>query len=118
MASEIQMRLTGAFQAAVERYATDKEVDDDTEDVQDKDGKLSLTLLFRLDELNSRFLARESYLRNPVSTARGCFRRCYTMWCARLGSLPGTSWALWKVWGYLRRRRQEASGCFEGRGDL
>ena len=114
MASEIQMRLTGAFQAAVERYATDKEVNDDTEDVQDRDGKLASNLFWGLNELRIRFLARESYLRNPISTARGCFRRCYPLWCARLGSLPGTSWALWKVWGYLRCGRQEASGCSEG----
>lgn len=42
MPSEVQMKLTGAFQAAVERYATDKEVNAVEEGTQvDKDGKLA-----------------------------------------------------------------------------
>lgn len=39
MPSEIQMRLNKAFQAAVERYATDKEVNGDAEEAQDENGK-------------------------------------------------------------------------------
>jgi cohesin complex subunit SA-1/2 len=42
MPSEIQSRLGGAFQAAVERYATDKEINGEEESQADNDGKLAL----------------------------------------------------------------------------
>jgi hypothetical protein len=45
MPSEIQSRLGGAFQAAVERYATDKEINGEEESQADDDGKLAWPVL-------------------------------------------------------------------------
>ena len=56
MPSEIQSRLGGAFQAAVERYATDKETGEESQD--DDDGKLALP--GRAQKLIIRLLTRES----------------------------------------------------------
>jgi cohesin complex subunit SA-1/2 len=47
MPSEIQNKLGGAFQAAVERYASDRAIGEDEEEGEeqlDKDGKLPLSL--------------------------------------------------------------------------
>jgi len=57
MPSEIQSRLGGAFQAAVERYATDKEIGEE-ESQADDDGKLALP--GRAQKLITRLLTRES----------------------------------------------------------
>jgi hypothetical protein len=83
MPSEIQSRLGGAFQAAVERYATDKEINGE-EESQDNDGKLIRSLHW--PKADNRLLTRESKFRNPIPPACSCFRRCYTMWCPRFGS--------------------------------
>jgi len=57
MPSEIQSRLGGAFQAAVERYATDKEIGEE-ETQADDDGKLLRPSNGR--KADNRLLTRES----------------------------------------------------------
>lgn len=58
MPSETQNRLSGAFQAAVERYATDRQVNEE-ETQTDKDGKLSMQV--DCAEADRRLLVRKSY---------------------------------------------------------